>query len=269
MQRVVVAGFLLLVSMCPAHADDAENRAIEMVQSLGGFVGRERGAPDKPVRMVVIGGDRVKDEQLKQLQPLKQLKHISLSNPGITDAGLAHLSGFPELEELALMGAKGVSDEGLKEVGKLSLKMLALPHAKITDEGLVHVAKLTKLNQLVLGGPLISDKGLKHLKPLTDLEILNLEGTRVSDNGIAELKGLTKLQTLVLADTAVTGASLGQMKDLKLKWVVLNRTRFSDKGLAILKDFKELRKLDLVQTQVTDKAIEEFEKARPEVKIFR
>jgi hypothetical protein len=43
----------------------------------------------------------------------------------------------------------------------------------------------------------------------------------------------------------------------------------ADDGLAYLKDFKDLKRLEIEKTQVTDKGVQDFEKARPDVKFVR
>ena len=106
------------------------------------------------------------DEQLaEKLKGLENLKPLDLSYTKITDAGLVHLKGLPNLEELDLVGCY-----------------------KITDAGLVHLKGLTKLEYLNLSYTNITDAGLEHLKGLTKLERLGLRETNITDAGVKSLK---------------------------------------------------------------------------------
>ena len=98
--------------------------------------------------------------------PGRPVVWVQFRGPRVTDAGLAHLKGLPQLQTL---------DLGL--------------HAQVTDAGLKHLKGLTQLQTLKLDFcPQVTDAGLEHLKGLIQLKRLNLMGTKVTDAGVSELK---------------------------------------------------------------------------------
>src|SRR5262249_27033644 len=114
------------------------------------------------------------------------LSRLDLSNTGITDAGLAHLKGLPELSWLDLSKTQ-VTDNGLVHLKGLPLWDLELYRTKVTDAGLVHL-KGMRLTDLSLSGTSVTDVGLRHLRGLENLCTVNLFGTKVSKKGIDELQ---------------------------------------------------------------------------------
>ena len=92
-----------------------------------------------------------------------QVIHVRLGRSQVTDAGLVHLKGMTNLEELWLP-------------------------TQVTAAGLVHLRGLPNLDTLGLGGTKVTDAGLVNLKGLTSLRKLYLTDTKVTDTGIAELQ---------------------------------------------------------------------------------
>jgi hypothetical protein len=92
------------------------------------------------------------------------LRQLQLYCPKLTDAGMEHLAGLPQL------------------------RRLSLSRTQVTDAGLEHVKELTQLESLDLYGTQVTDAGLKHLKKLTQLSQLNLSRTRVTDEGVRHLE---------------------------------------------------------------------------------
>src|SRR5579863_819274 len=90
---------LMFTSSSPCRADDEEDRAVEHLEKLNGFVIRDMTQPDKPVVEVILAGKGVgfgsaklpdkptnkynrgrvaANEDLKQLAALKKLIKLSL-----------------------------------------------------------------------------------------------------------------------------------------------------------------------------------------------
>lgn len=179
---------------------------------------------------------KILDDDLALLKGFKNLRILHISSSSITDAGMVHLAGLTQLQELT--------------VGSI----LARP-PKITDAGLVHLKGLSNLRNLNLMGTLVTGTGLAQLPVgITDLDLAN---TKLNDAGLASLARFTKLETLNLYQTAITGKDFAQLKGLtRLKCLVLAGCKgFDDAGLLALRDMKQLAHLNLKGTQVTDAGI--------------
>jgi hypothetical protein len=129
----------------------------------------------------------------------------------MTDAMMAYLREFPQLETLKISGAK-VTDAGLAHLKQLSqLTWLWLAETPLTDAGLVHLQGMTQLTALEIGGTQVTDAGLAHLADLTELIYLGLNNTRVTDAGLLHLGRMTNV-SLNLAGSQVTEAGEEEFK---------------------------------------------------------
>jgi hypothetical protein len=172
----------------------------------------------------------------------------------ITDADLAWIESLGRVETLDLSGCSGITDEGLKIVGRI-----------------------TTLKQLTLGSPdpmkntlttRITAEGVKHLAPLTQLTVLSLEGTRITDAGLVPLRGMKNLELLNLRGTAITDAGLAHLRGLsQLEELNLDGTKISDAGLRALMDLSRLRVLSVLKTQVSPEGLAALQKALPDAVI--
>ena len=114
---------------------------------------------------------------------LADLMH-SLGRTGVTDEGLAHLSGLREL------------------------RYLALEDMAITGSGLGRLAGLTKLECLLLAGTEVHDVSLSNLAPMANLLWIDLENTAVSDAGLTHLKRFPRLQYVPAWQSSITPTGL-------------------------------------------------------------
>ena len=80
-----------LCMSAPARADDAEDRAVAVVEKMGGRVTRDDKEPGKPVTAVNLSFTQVTDAELKELAPLKSLTTLYLCGTQVTDAGIKEL----------------------------------------------------------------------------------------------------------------------------------------------------------------------------------
>jgi hypothetical protein len=171
--------------------------AVLAIRQLGGKVERNKKKSDEPVVAVDLHGRRVTDADLAVLRQFPQLQKLNLYNTPITDAGLAALEGLNHLHTLYLNGTS------------------------ITDAGIIHLVKLPELRDLGLHGTRVTDAGLVQLQGVKTLQTLNLgthgywplgKSSPITDQGLAALKSLPHLQTLYLIGTRVTDAGI---KDLQ------------------------------------------------------
>jgi len=111
-----------------------------------------------------LAGGKIGDAALADLKPLtEQLVWLSLAGTSVTDAGLAALKEFKNLQ------------------------ILHLEKTSIGDEGLAHLKGLTELRYLNLYGTKVTDKGLEHLKGLAKLKNLYVWQTSVTEAGAGAL----------------------------------------------------------------------------------
>jgi hypothetical protein len=130
----------------------------------------------------------------------------------IGDQGLQHLSQWTNVEDLFFNSCPNITDAGLRHlVGLPNLKMLTLLEEGggmvITDAGLVHVGQMKHLKSLTLTNfPKVTDAGLVHLHDSPKLEYLVVRLTGVTDEGLQKLyKALPDCR--VVSDVFVPGAA--------------------------------------------------------------
>ena len=82
----------------------------------------------------------IRDDDLRCVSELRQLKGLALDGTGFTDAGLPHLTQ-------------------LKHMSRLSLR-----YTQVTDAGLVHLKGLTALRWMDLRNTRVTEDGIADLK---------------------------------------------------------------------------------------------------------
>lgn len=109
-------------------------------------------------------GDRVGDEQLALLAPLREhLTWLNLAGTKVTDAGLATFKDFPRLTMLHLERT-GIGDAGLPHLAGLQhLEYLNLYATRVTDAGLAHLAGIPALRRLYCWQSAVTEEGAMQL----------------------------------------------------------------------------------------------------------
>lgn len=105
----------------------------------------------------------LRDQDLRTLAPLKELRELDVSGSLITDEGLAALAAFPKLEEL-----------------DISL-------TKVRGPGLRHLKQLKKLRRLRVTNTEIPDSAMPYVEGLSQLESIDVQETWLSDRSKEEL----------------------------------------------------------------------------------
>jgi tetratricopeptide (TPR) repeat protein len=104
--------------------DEAEDKAVASVKSLGGKVRHADMKANKVVVGVDLGNTKSSDANLKELAAFRQLQTLHLYNTKSSDAGLKELTTLKQLQGLFLNGTQ-VTQEGVVELRK------ALPESMI------------------------------------------------------------------------------------------------------------------------------------------
>jgi hypothetical protein len=155
---------------------------------------------------------KLRDEDLAVLGGFASINGISFSRVPISGVGLRHLRDKDRLQTLGLFDCP-LTDEGLKEVGRLSgVEALSLSlKAPLTVEGLRHLVGLSRLRILRF-----SDKGeipvaavLEAIKGLRSLEQLEDYSPKVDEKALDALKDLPNLRAVSLG--SLKGAWLSRL----------------------------------------------------------
>ena len=169
----------------------------DWILRLGGFV--ERGASGEIVA-VNLAGRWVNDSEMIELAALPKLERLDLSHTRISDEGLLHLRPARQIQDLNLLYAEQITDQGMNAIRDWhALKALNLRGTRITDGTLAMVAKLTQLESLDVAATGVSENGLAGLIPLTRLKHLALGRNRLNDSTLDALRFLQTLESLDLS----------------------------------------------------------------------
>lgn len=220
----------------------------------------------KQLEHLGVAGPGVTDAAMDQIARLKTLKSFSLSSSPISNAGLARLAELKALEKIHLSATKQVAPGGLSQLNALPRLADLYASSIAGDTARLDLGKLTELRSLVIHirNGFLGDDSLATLKGLHHLEILQLPSTDVSDAGLAHLSGLTNLAFLIIRGPAVTDQGLAHLSRLK----ALERLRMSgnitDAGLRSLENLERLDLLKLCSPHpISPGAIHRLKQAIP------
>jgi Leucine-rich repeat (LRR) protein len=248
-------------------ADAAKVTTLSLGQSQLTDTGLQRLRGCTNLEGLYIHNTEITDAGMAHIASFANLKVLSLDSTGVTDEGVKKITNR-KLEVLTLFGVRGVSNDSMEAVGKLSeLRTLALNSTSVTDDGLAPLKGLTKLNKLLLENTGITDNGLKHLSGMKSIVYLQINMTDITDDGIKHLAGLTNLEVIDLP-RRTTNASLEHLKGAnKLKELSIDDAQIDDAGLANLKNFPRLEKLFIYKSPgITNKGLLSDIQALPNLK---
>ncbi len=172
----------------------------------------------------------VSDQGLRHLKGLPNLAHLVLGNDGpsfvrtppwpsspITDAGLVYLRNLPTLTSLNLSGLP-ISDAGLESIGDLpNLGGLYLSRTKVRGPGLARLKSLPRLVSLYLDGCDLTEAGLSHLARASSLQVLSLGGIPLTAADLQPLKVLPRLGQLEIRGCGLLDEDLKGLRMSKPK----------------------------------------------------
>jgi internalin A len=249
------------------------------VQRLGGRVHFVRPRPDRNEATGVVNGwlrvflgdeyfAEVSDillrprseEDLDLLQVFPEMTGLKLGGPAVTDAALARLIGFGQLECLELADST-ISEQGLKSLTELpNLRRLYFQDCSLSDGSLKALTEFPKIRSLYFLDCSLSDDSLESLYGARSLVELRLRESDVTEAGILAIRGANPTWAVVFnkhihvredkkvhEDYLPSIQQLPQVKELAFKGPLT-----SDATLGVLKDARSLDSLRLVGCRVTD-----------------
>jgi Leucine-rich repeat (LRR) protein len=166
-----------------------------------------------------LGGNKITGAGLRWLRVLPNLRLLDLEgtqkrNSGLwsvslTDLDVEMLSGFQQLEELNLAGAK-IADPAIGPISRLThLRALNLSRTQVSGKGIGDLSRVAGLQRLSLWQAAgIGDDAGAGLASIPNLAVLDLTETKISDATLRALGAARKLRHLYLAGTAVTDAGV-------------------------------------------------------------
>ena len=184
---------------------------LEFLDLNGGEVGAaslDRLGDFSSLRHLGLRGRDLTGRDLSWLRRLRNLQKLDLRGSDIDDSTLAHVATLNGLTSLYLSGpnGQGIGNAGLVHLaGLVNLEELDLrDHTQFGDAGIAQLAHLRNLQRLYLGHTNVSDAGVANLQGLASLTYLDLTKTQITDASLTFLAGLDHLAVLTVHDTKVT-----------------------------------------------------------------
>jgi hypothetical protein len=124
------AAIVAMVVVAPGCSASPEQTAKTTIEQLGGKTRSDKGHVVK----IDLRKTRATDNDLEGIRQFPRLDRLALP-PAITDAGLRHLEGLPNLTSLDLQNTQ-VTDQGLEVLKTMpKLAQLYVHGSKVTPEG--------------------------------------------------------------------------------------------------------------------------------------
>ncbi len=302
---VLVGGIAVLVPFMIDLAKPLEIRKpveeIEELASLtnGGKVAREYFRTHINEKVISLDENfrvwiDVTDDSLSEFDKTNVTEDLSMRGTKLKGPGLAHLIHLPlrrlalstcylsnraidevkHMKKLQILDISGtnISDKGLVQLASLlNLNTLYLKDEEnITNEGLANLATIPHLQTLNLSKDAwLRGSGIKNLANCPDLKILRLDKSGISDVDLIPIKDLKILKLLALRDTKIGDAGVQNLEISTVAQLDLQNSHITDKCLCSLAKMRHLKELGLHHCKLTPKAIDELQRQRPDLKIWR
>ncbi|BDA50828.1 probable Internalin A [Coccomyxa sp. Obi] len=210
---------------------------------------------------------------LTNISALADLRQLSLTKVGVTNAVLRGVGGLQKLRSLHMHDAFRVTDVGLSHLSTLTglthLDFCCTSNRRdedITDAGVTTLSALTNLASLNLAGhsELTSD-GVAFLAECTNLTSLDLSGLALGLSGgcnflapLLQLRSLSLKRTQLSAGQLPVLSSLTHLTSLTLAWCGLD-----DEAAAALLPLTKMRSLDVRFCPLTNLGFKSVSRAMP------
>lgn len=247
---VIVIGLFNLVLSPAVCADDAAQRA---TATTSGRVHLPASADDAAMKAVpgatrilfVLSAGRITPVGLGELSRLRQLEFLRLNRCSHGDAALKALAEHPTLQHLKMWSDKGVTADGVKQLGSVR-KLKSLDFTDVALDEQMLKALPMQIESLKLNRCDIGDAGLAALPTFPRLESLTVQyDDGVTADGLAGfLKRHGNLKSLAVDVTAVPLLKvLGKQNKVKSLW--LGSQPVTVEGLEAIAQIKTLERLTI------------------------
>lgn len=203
-----------------------------------------------------MGQSRFSDEGMQAVGKLTNLRTLFLNGvTGITDQGFVGLGNLTRLQNLHVR-CEGISGSGFSGLPDLP-QLVNFESNGLTDEGVRNVGRWTGLTTLTLFDSPFTDAGLEALAGCRNLRTVNFNKSRVTGTGFAALKDCDQLISLTLDRCPVTAEGLqgvGKLSSLRL--LMLSDSGVKDEMLVGLKPLQMLHTLYISRSPITVQAID-------------
>src|SRR5262245_22213218 len=189
------------IALAAPVAEETKER--ERLEKAGAQVKLDDSLPREAHLAVTF--DKLDDKAAAELKGLKHVGKLTVEDASkLTDKSLAVIGTWSELRELSLT-KPGITNAGMAPIkGLKQLRKLYLIDAKVYDSGVAVLKTLDRLEELDLSGSGITNAAGATFKDLPDLTLLAVNKTKFGDTGAAYLKELKSLKKLEAINTDVS-----------------------------------------------------------------
>jgi Leucine-rich repeat (LRR) protein len=236
-----------------AGKDSDRRVAIRRWRSLHQYVNGRGGK----LKEITLEGSNIRDEHLHGLELFPEVKSAGFVEAGATDAGVAFLGKFSNLEVLSVFRCPNVTDASCAELAKLQkLNVLDFSGTRIGDDGVARLPVFPKLARLDLSETQVTSASLEYVATLPRLKMLNLAGTQIDDDGLRHLRRMTSLSDVWLHENKITDEGFAHLRKLiGMSQLLLRDTHIGDESLRIIGTFSDMQSLDVQRTRVTNDGV--------------
>jgi hypothetical protein len=212
------------------------------------------------LEVVRLGGSTLAPGSLELLGGLPYLRLLDLTAVPLEGQDMGFLTSLGALEELFL-SATGITDDVLKTINALPLRVLLLDDTRVTNVGVRELAGLSSLIDLKLGSTRLTNEGVRIVTKLSGLRRLDLSKTSVGQSQLPSLLRLGQLETLDLDRSLVTDQDLDKFP-ASISELSLRGTAITNDGVAHLGRLPKLARLDLSDTEVTGASVADLARTK-------
>ncbi|MBS1957159.1 MAG: protein kinase [Cyanobacteria bacterium SZAS-4] len=219
---------------------------------------------------LVMRGSKLTGPGLAHLIHLP-LKRLAVSTSNMPNRAIDEIKHMKKLEILDISGTN-VDDQGLIELAKLpKLKTLYIKdEEKISNRGLANLAAFPALDTLYLSkDEWLRAEGIRNLAKCPSLRVLKLDRSGISAPDLVPIKGLKHLKVLTLRDLKLGDDAIKNLEGTGIEHLDLQHIAITDRALTSLSKMPQLKEVGLNKNTLTPSAIDDLQRKRPELLIWR